>query len=471
MLQMSRKRKYVVALSGLSLFIIAFFIIMYKAGSSTQRPITLTIKKIPITVHGKTAKVYQITQTDGTWGYHGVKGQYFDVIVDNQTDEPTALHWHGLVLPNQEDGVPGITQPAILPGQKYHYYFKLQQSGTYWMHSHYAFQLQQLMSAPLILQDAQQTDAHDVVMLLTDFSFKSPEVLFNELRHQKTSHAYSMNMKMSSMSQDLADVQYDAFLTNYRTLEQPQIVRVTPGETVRLRIIDGAASTNFFVKLGSLSGKLIAVDGEAINPLTQSAFNLVMGQRLDVLVTLPKGEGAYPILAQGEGTAMQTGLILATPKAVIPSIPEKTHNVAGAITLQQESQLTPIQPLSRKSVTQTLVVNLTGNMSDYVWEINGKVWPNYTPLITKEGDRVEMVFHNLTDMSHPMHLHGHVFEVTEINGKKYQGALRDTVLIPAHGTIKIQFDADNPGNWMIHCHVLYHSEGGMMTILQYAVPS
>lgn len=70
-------------------------------------------------------------------------------------------------------------------------------------------------------------------------------------------------------------------------------------------------------------------------------------------------------------------------------------------------------------------------------------------------------------MAHPMHLHGHVFEVTEINGKKIKGAMRDTVLVPANGEVKIQFDANNPGNWMIHCHVLYHAEGGMMTILNY----
>lgn len=464
------------------------------------KPTLLIIKKVPLTVDGKTVQVYRIEQPDGTWGYHGVKGQYFDATVKNETDEPTVLHWHGLVVPNDQDGVPYVTQAPIPPGGQYHYHFKLQQAGTYWMHTHYQFQLQQQLSAPFIIEESTQLQnpPQEVVMFLSDFSFKSPEAIFATLRKgmsqpgQTMAHDMSGNMTMHNMpmqsssnmnmdmstsansmamhhstGQDLNDVQYDAFLTNYHTLSQPQVIKVQSGKTVRLRIIDGAAASNFFIHLGKLQGKVIAVDGEPVHPITGSIFSLVMGQRLDILITLPKKEGVYPILAQGEGTAMQTGIILATPQAKTIPISEKAQTAAGAIDMQQELQLKPIYPLPVKSVTQTLTVNLEGNMNDYIWKLNGKVWPDYSPLETKKDERVEMVFNNLTDMSHPMHLHGHIFEVTEINGKPIQGAMRDTVLIPAHGTIKVQFDANNPGNWMIHCHVLYHSEGGMMGILNY----
>lgn len=148
-------------------------------------------------------------------------------------------------------------------------------------------------------------------------------------------------------------------------------MKVKPGAKVRLRIIDGSASTNFFVNLGKLSGSLIAVDGEQIHPLKQSIFNLVIGQRLDIVVNIPNKEGAYPRLAQGEGTAMQTGLILATPNASIPTLKETAAKTAGAITMQQEMQLKPMHPLSDKPVTQTLMVSLEGNMQDYIWKING----------------------------------------------------------------------------------------------------
>jgi FtsP/CotA-like multicopper oxidase with cupredoxin domain len=107
-------------------------------------------------------------------------------------------------------------------------------------------------------------------------------------------------------------------------------------------------------------------------------------------------------------------------------------------------------------------------MMKYEWTINNSSWPDITPLEAKQGKRIEMVFNNLSDMSHPMHLHGHVFAVTEIDGKKIKdGALHDTILVMPHSKVVVQFDADNPGNWMLHCHMLYHQESGMMTLLSY----
>jgi FtsP/CotA-like multicopper oxidase with cupredoxin domain len=107
-------------------------------------------------------------------------------------------------------------------------------------------------------------------------------------------------------------------------------------------------------------------------------------------------------------------------------------------------------------------------MAKYIWKINNQVWPNITPIEVKKGDRVQMTIINQTSMAHPMHLHGHVFEVVAVNGKAItDGPLRDTVFIPAKGSVTIEFDANNPGNWMFHCHVLYHAEDGMMTIVQY----
>src|ERR1700722_9295293 len=133
---------------------------------SSQQPVILIVKKVPIVVNGKEAHLFRIEQPDGTWGYHGVKGEYFDTIVKNQTNEPTVIHWHGIILPNNQDGVPYITQPLILPGEEYHYYFKLKQSGTYWMHSHYGLQIQQHLSAPLIISDPaeKQKSTQDVIM-------------------------------------------------------------------------------------------------------------------------------------------------------------------------------------------------------------------------------------------------------------------------------------------------------------------
>ena len=259
------------------------YVFSAEAGQAT----TLIIKSYPLTVDGKNAVAFRIEQPDGTWGFHGVKGQYFDAIVKNQTDVPTALHWHGLIVPNNQDGVPFVSQPLIPPGGQYHYHFKLLQSGTYWMHSHYDLQIQQFLSAPFIISDPNdQQNAKEVIMFLSDYSHKSPQTIMREL------HNMGNMSDMSSMQPDLNDVSYDAYLTNYKTLRNPEIVSVNPGETVRLRIIDGSAATNFFVNTGQLSGQAIAVDGESIKPLAGTKFQLAIGQRIDILVKIPQRRGS-----------------------------------------------------------------------------------------------------------------------------------------------------------------------------------
>jgi FtsP/CotA-like multicopper oxidase with cupredoxin domain len=425
---------------------------------------TLIIKSYPLTVDGKTAVAFRIEQPDGSWGYHGVKGQYFDAIVKNETDTPTAIHWHGLIVPNNQDGVPFVTQPLIPPGGQYHYHFKLLQSGTYWMHSHYDLQIQQYLSAPFIIKDPhEKQDAKEVIMFLADYSHKSPQTILQEL------HSMSNMENMSSTQPDLNDVIYDAYLTNYRTLKNPEIVTVTPGETVRLRVIDGAAASNFFVNTGQLQGQAIAVDGESITPLPGKKFQLAIGQRIDILVKIPKGEGVYPILAQGEGSRLQTGLVLKTKNATVSPINEIAPKAAGALDYAQELRMKANHPLPVKPVQQVITANLEGDMHKYVWKINNQVWPKITPLSIEPNHRIEMVFINQTGMAHPMHLHGHVFEVTKINGQAIEdGAMRDTVLVLPHTSVNVQFDSNNVGNWMLHCHMLYHQESGMMTFINYA---
>ncbi|MCP0912896.1 MULTISPECIES: multicopper oxidase family protein [Legionella] len=438
-----------------------------------SEPTVLLIKKYQTEVNGKFTDLFRIEQPDGTWGYKGIKGQVFDAIVKNQTDKPTVLHWHGLIVPNDQDGVPYVTQEPIPAGGEYHYRFLLKQSGTYWMHSHHDLQVQQFLSAPLVITDPNdKVSAKEVVLFIGDFSFKKPELILSELKKGQMTHMHHSNgtssMPMDNSAPDLNDVNYDAFLTNYKTLNNPQIVPIHPGDTVRLRFIVGSAMSNFFINTGTLNGEAIAIDGQPIKPVKANQFQLAVGQRLDVLVTIPKGEMAYPILAQGEGTNMQTGLILATPKAILQKLNEKASDKAGALNYEQEFQFKALKPLPNKTPGQTLTVNLEGDMMRYVWTINNQKWPEIKPLTVAGNKRVEMVFNNKTTMAHPMHLHGHVFEVTEIDGKKIsEGLLHDTVIVLPKSTVKVQFDTDNPGNWMMHCHMLYHQETGMMTIINY----
>jgi FtsP/CotA-like multicopper oxidase with cupredoxin domain len=232
----------------------------------------------------------------------------------------------------------------------------------------------------------------------------------------------------------------------------------------------GAASaTNFFIDTGKLEATIVATDGEDVQPLNGNFFQLSTAQRLDLLVTIPETGGVFPVLALAEGSTLQAGVLLATPGAKIPkeTLAVRAQQKMGGLDNTQEMRLVAKNPLPERPVQRSLPSVLGGSMTTYTWTINGASYPNRNSLDVKEGERVELVISNTTGMSHPMHLHGHVFEVTEIDGQKITGAKRDTILVPPKSTIKVVFDANAPGVWAYHCHILYHLATGMFTILKY----
>lgn len=443
---------------------------------ATSEATHLKIIESEIVVKGKASKIFEISQTNGSPALIKTEGKCFNVLVDNQTSVPTSLHWHGLILPVLEDGVSYVTQPPIQPGTSQGYNFEVVQSGTFWLHSHYGLQEQKLMSAPLILLHPEKSLYRDVIIFFEAFTFKSIEEVWLGLRtnlmemQKKNGKDWkpNLNPKMDKHADpDLNDVDFDAFLTNRKTLEDPEVQLVKAGETIRLRFINGSVSSGFHVDLGNLQGEIIAVDGNPVVPISFDKFPLATAQRTDVLVTIPKEGGAFPILAQCQGTAMRTGLILKTENAKTSNLSSTVSKAAGAITNKIENALHAKDPLKPRKVDRSLNVTLEGNMKFYTWAINNHVWPNNQPLLVKEGERVELVFVNKTEMSHPMHLHGHVFQVVEIDGKRLSGAVRDTILVMPGQTVKVEFDANNPGIWAMHCHISYHLWAGMFTTVKY----
>jgi FtsP/CotA-like multicopper oxidase with cupredoxin domain len=274
-----------------------------------------------------------------------------------------------------------------------------------------------------------------------------------------------MNMG-SGMAMDLNDIDYDAFLANDRTLADPEVIRTEPGGRIRLRLINGASATQFWIDLGALTGSVIAADGHPVRPVRGTRFPLAMAQRLDVLIDLP-GNGAYPILAQVEGKRARTGIVLAASNALVSRLASEAEEKAPAVDLSLEQRLEATNPPASRAADVSHRVILAGTMAPYAWSLNGEYWPNITPLMIGAGQRVavEMVNHSM--MAHPMHLHGHAFQVIGINGASLAGAVRDTVLVPPMGSVTIAFDADNPGRWAFHCHNLYHMMTGMMTEVRY----
>ena len=453
-------------------------------GAFAATPRALTAETRTIEVNGRAAPVFGLRQPSGESGLVLEPGARFLVDLANRSSEDTIVHWHGQTPPPSQDGVTdtGYAGP-IVAGASRLYDFAAR-PGTHWMHSHHGLQEQALMAAPLVVhsEEDRRRDAQEAIVLLHDFSFRSPaEILASvaaSMAHGGVNmpaggHAgHSMaGMAMAPGGLDLNDFNHDAYLANDRTLADPQLVRAEPGGRVLLRLINGATSTAFWIELGALEATVLAADGNDVRPVTGRRFPLAQGQRLDLLVTLPKSGGAFPVLAQREGDVQQTGIILATPGARIAKQAAQAAKAAGAIDLSLEGRLIATAPPPVRPAAVTHRVVLDGSMMPYRWSIDGRSWSDRQKLRATPGDRVEIEMVNRSPMAHPMHLHGHHFQVIGINGQALAGAVRDTVLVPVNGSVRIAFDADNPGRWLFHCHNLFHMATGMMTEFAYGETS
>ena len=488
---------------GLALATSALPIVPGAAYAALPAPKRLVAGTRVLEVDGRPAKVFGLVGPDGHPGIHLDPGDRFLVDLANEAGTPTLVHWHGQLPPWTQDGFPWPQTPPIADGsvQAYDY---APIPGTYWMHSHHDLQEQTLMTAPLIVHDAAalREDRQEVVLMLHDFTFRTPQEVLAGLTGRSVSEAQAMaqmveeigdrkaasrapgphtagmaadasgealpRMDMSgpdAMRMHLNDVHYDAFLANDRTLDDPEIVRVEWSGRIRLRIINGASSSQFWIDLGVLVGRVVATDGHPVHPVVGSRFPIAIAQRLDILIDLPRA-GAFPVVAQLEGDNRQAGIVLATPGSYVLRIADSAQP-APPVDHSLESRLTAAEPLSKRRADVDHAIALGGSMKPYAWSMNGEYWPRITPLMLTKGQRVEIELVNGSMMAHPIHLHGHAFQVIAIDGRPIQGAVRDTVLVMPMGSVRIAFDADNPGRWPLHCHNLYHIVTGMMTEFRY----
>ena len=434
-------------------------------GQAAAQKLTATTRNLD--VNGKAARVFGLIGPGGKPGVTLGPGERFRVDLVNATEVPTIIHWHGQTPPWKDDGFPWPQTPSLPAGTSRGYGF-VPLAGTHWMHSHHGLQEQRLMAAPMIVRSAAdyREDRQQVVVMLHDFSFRGPDEILAGLTHTTPAEAERMATQEENVpaptaqsstvgsaattsppaagaKRDLNDVDYDAFLANDRTISDPEVVRLPAHGRVRLRIINGSASTQFWINLGSLMGEVIAVDGHPVDPVVGNRFPLSIAQRLDVLLDIYRA-GAFPILAEVEGKRARAGIILATAGARIVRLTEGA-SIAPPVDNSLEAKLSAADPLTARQPDLVRQIRLSGNMQRYAWALNGQFWPDIVPLMLKRGQRVEIELVNETGMAHPMHLHGHTFQVTALEGKPISGAVRDTVMVPPFGTVRIAFDADNPG--------------------------
>lgn len=437
-------------------------------------PPLLRVESRVIEVLGRAATVYGITGPDGTLGFTGQAGERFAGVVENAGRDGLALHYHGQILaPVTADRArPG--GGLLAPGQADVVDFALT-PGTHWMHAH-DLNEQNLLAAPMIAREPGPAQMAEAVVMLHDFSFTPPEELLAGLGGQPVHGGGAMAASGHGAGHDMAamapgmthanDIAYDAFLANDRTLDDPQVIALSPGETIRLRIINGATASGFWIRTGALVAEVVAVDGNPCLPFSGTDFPLAQGQRIDLILTMPQGGGAFAVFAQLEDSRRRTGVILASAGAKITRHAADADTKAGFLDLSLDLALSAAQPLPalRAAVSHHLTL---AQGAGYEWTINGALHGAHRPLLAKPGQRVELMFMNPSAMMHPMHLHGHHFQVVEAGGRRFSGPLRDTVIVPPGDMVTVAFDAA-PGQWLLHCHHLYHMATGMMTELHVA---
>ena len=396
------------------------------------------------------------------------KNDRVKVSFTNDLIAPTSVHWHGLAIRNDMDGVPGITTPEVLPGHNFDFDFITPDSGTYWFHPHSGTQLDRGLYAPFIVDDQNEVTKYEREWILilddwTDGIGKNPDEILADLMQGSSDTSSMAGMDMGSMSgMDSGDVTYPMYLINGRPKNDPDLLTVRPGERIRIRIINAAADTIFHVALAQHMMTITHSDGFPVKPYKTALLRIGMGERYDVVVTV--GDGVFPFVAEPVGKSdiaralIRSGSGSAPAETFRPNELNDTPLTADSLQAAEEVRL----PIRKPDRIHDLL--LTGSMNPYQWKINGRLYPDTKPLTVKAGEMGRLRIRNMSMMPHPIHLHGHTFQLGSAGGS---GARKDTVLVPPMGGVNVDFLTANPGRWMIHCHNAYHAEAGMMTRLDY----
>lgn len=403
------------------------------------------------------------------------------VTVDNALDHPTSVHWHGIALRNDMDGA-APASPNIAPASSFTYQFSSPYPGTYWAHPHTGLDTDFGLYVPVIIDDPAEPGRYDAewIVMLDDWTAgvgASPEQIFTGLRSMGGMTGMPGMGGMGSMSGtpgvggvgpsdllggDAGDVSYPYYLVNGRIGSAATTFTATPGQRIRLRIINAGADTAFRVALAGHRMTVTHTDGFPVTPTDIDALLVGMGERYDVIVTA--GDGMFPLVAAAEGKNAVARALLSTGAGSAPDPAFRPPELTGRVGTVDSFTAAPEVQLPAGD-EHTLQVRLSGMMMRYDWMINGRPYDQTVPLTVRQGQKVTLAFVNDSMMWHPMHLHGHTFQVIKPDGSP--GPRKDTVIVKPMQTVAVRLVADNPGDWMLHCHNGYHMEAGMMTAVNY----
>ena len=431
-------------------------------------------------------------RTVQTWAYgdrlpgpllRATAGDLVTVAVDNRLPAETSVHWHGVALRNDMDGVPHLTQDPIAAGSTFDYEFVAPDPGTYFYHPHPGVQLDRGLYGVLVVDDPHEPGRYDDEWMVVlddwvDGTGRTPDDVVAELARRRGAgrsmggdlghmghmgHMGGMGGMGGSMSSPLlggaGDVAYPYYLVNGRTPDAPYRFAGRPGQRIRVRFVNAGSDTAFRVAVGGHRMTVTHSDGFPVVPVSTDALLIGMGERFDVVLTLR--DGVFPLVADAEGKQGQGRALIRTAGGAPPAVGTAVAELGRQVLLGTDLIAAPDVRLAQRGVDRHHDVALGGSMNPYRWTLNGRTFPDTEPLPVAAGERVRLRLINQSMMFHPIHLHGHTF------GLLADGARKDTVIVRPMQVIEVDLDTDNPGQWALHCHNILHAEAGMMTTLSY----
>jgi FtsP/CotA-like multicopper oxidase with cupredoxin domain len=375
---------------------------------------------------------------------------------------------------NAMDGVPGVTQKPVMPGETFTYEFLARPAGSFIYHSHMNYQLDQGLYGPLIIESAHAQNSYDIefTVMLEDWVMKDGGGTANTTRRPAMGMMHGMGMRRRGIRQGpgpLLEPIYDGFAVNGRVFPSVKPLEVRKGDKVKLRIMNPSSATIYDIALAGHTMTITHADGNAVTPVNTDVLRIGMGERYDVEF-IADNPGSWFLAARetgfGEGTLripIQYRGIRRTD-AILPVFNRRMRFASyGDLRILEPSNTALLGPAERV-YSQTL----SGGMHSPYWTINGYVYPDAERLLVERGERIRLRYSNRSMMPHPMHLHGHFFSVVNTSLPRELWILKDTIIVNPMESIDIEFLADNPGNWFHHCHNLYHMEAGMANVIMYA---
>ncbi|MFS0728387.1 multicopper oxidase family protein [Paenibacillus sp. 1P07SE] len=412
------------------------------------------------------------------------QGETVEINLINELPEPVTIHWHGIPVPNNMDGIPGVTQNAVQPGESFTYEFKAEFPGTYWYHSHQdgVNQLDRGLYGSFIVEPKEGNSVdRDYTLVLDEWMSSGMDMSGMDM-----SDMNSGNMDMSDMDHGNMNIDdsmdmghdmsmYDLYTINGKSGSLIDPLAVKEGEDVRIRLVN-AGYMSHQIHLHGHEFKVTAVDGQPINSpgiVQDNVITIAPGERYDIEFEA-NNPGQWLIEGHGENQAVKgmkatiayegaaVGSDQPNESVQLPAVDISRYGEARKMSFTLDQQYT---------LDYTMDLGTKTENGKTVYTINGKTYPNTDPIHVKKGDTVKVrLINNSEKDDHPMHLHGHFFQVLSKDGKPLEGSpiIKDTINLKPGEEYVVAFEADNEGNWMFHCHDLHHASDGMVTELMYA---